>query len=58
MTDLSQEDGVVEDYTELSKTEPARALNRAPFAGFNKTYDDISYALGRAVAQEMMVQEL
>ncbi|MCR9111020.1 DUF2059 domain-containing protein [Marivita sp. XM-24bin2] len=52
------EDGVVEDYTELSRTEPGRALNRALFAGFNKMYDDISYALGMAVAREMQVQEL
>ncbi len=52
------EDGVVEEYTELSRTEPGRALNRALFAGFNKMYDDISYALGMAVAREMQVQEL
>lgn len=52
------EDGVVEDYTELSRTEAGRALNRALFAGFNKMYDDISYALGMAVARQMQVQEL
>jgi hypothetical protein len=52
------EEGVVDRYTELSRTEPGRALNRALFAGFNKMYDDISYALGRAVAREMQVQEL
>ncbi|PRY76471.1 DUF2059 domain-containing protein [Marivita geojedonensis] len=52
------EDGVVESYTELSQTDPGRALNRALFAGFNKMYDDISYALGMAVAREMQVQEL
>lgn len=52
------EDGVVEDYTELSRTDPGRALNRALFAGFNKMYDDISYALGLAVARQMQVQEL
>lgn len=52
------EDGVVEDYTTLSRTEPGRALNRALFAGFNRMYDDISYALGMAVAREMQVQEL
>lgn len=51
-------DGVVEDYTELSRTDAGRALNRALFAGFNKMYDDISYALGMAVAREMQVQEL
>ncbi|WP_299785710.1 DUF2059 domain-containing protein [uncultured Marivita sp.] len=52
------EDGVVDDYTELSRTDPGRALNRALFAGFNKMYDDISYALGLAVARQMQVQEL
>ncbi|WP_143152697.1 DUF2059 domain-containing protein [Marivita hallyeonensis] len=52
------EHGVVEEYTALSKTEPGRALNRALFAGFNKMYDDISYALGIAVARQMQVQEL
>ena len=52
------EDGVVEDYTELSQTDPGRALNRALFAGFNEMYDDISYALGMAVARQMQVQEL
>lgn len=52
------EDGVVDDYTELSRTDAGRALNRALFAGFNKMYDDISYALGMAVARQMQVQEL
>jgi hypothetical protein len=52
------EDGVVSDYSELSRTGPGRALNRALFAGFNKMYDDISYALGMAVARHMQVQEL
>ena len=52
------EDGVVEQYTELSKTDAGRALNRALFAGFNQMYDDISYALGLAVARQMQVQEL
>jgi hypothetical protein len=42
----------------LSRTDAGRALNRALFAGFNKMYDDISYALGMAVAREMQVQEL
>lgn len=51
-------EGVVEDYTALSRTDPGRALNRALFAGFNKMYDDISYALGKAVARQMQVQEL
>jgi len=52
------DEGVVDDYTDLSRTDDGSALNRALFAGFNKMYDDISYALGRAVAREMQVQEL
>lgn len=52
------EDGVVANYTELSRSAPGKALNRALFAGFNKMYDDISYALGMAVARQMQVQEL
>lgn len=52
------DDGVVEEYTDLSRTDAGSALNRALFAGFNKMYDDISYALGMAVAREMQVQEL
>lgn len=52
------EDGVIDDYTDLSRTDAGRALNRALFAGFNRMYDDISYALGIAVAREMQVQEL
>lgn len=51
-------DGVVEQYTKLSRTDPGRALNRALFAGFNEMYDDISYALGKAVARQMQVQDL
>ena len=51
-------DGVIEDYTALSRTDPGEALNRALFAGFNQMYNDISYALGLAVAREMQVQEL
>lgn len=51
-------DGVVQEYTALSRTDAGRALNRALFAGFNEMYDDISYALGMAVARQMQVQEL
>lgn len=52
------EDEVVQNYTELSGTDAGRALNRALFSGFNKMYNDISYALGMAVARQMQVQEL
>lgn len=52
------EDGVVQSYTELSRTPEGRALNRALFDGFNGMYDDISYALGLSVARQMQVQDL
>ncbi|SNT27070.1 DUF2059 domain-containing protein [Antarctobacter heliothermus] len=45
-------------YIALSETSQGRALNRALFAGFNAMYDEISYALGLAAAQQMQQQEL
>lgn len=53
---LSTED--LEAYIALSETAQGRALNRALFAGFNAMYDEISYALGLAVAQQMQQQDL
>lgn len=45
-------------YIAFSNTDAGAALNRALFAGFGKAYEDISYALGRAVALNMTAQEL
>lgn len=52
------EDEELEAYIALSETSQGRALNRALFAGFNAMYDEISYALGLAAAQQMKQQEL
>lgn len=49
---------VLERYVELSETEAGRAMNRALFAGFDRMYAEISYALGRALAREMEATEL
>ena len=51
-------DGEIEDYIEFSRTDAGQALNRALFTGFGKAYEDISYALGRAVALNMTAEEL
>lgn len=48
----------LEQYTELSETPEGQAMNTALFTAFDKMYSDISYALGRAVAQAMSSQEL
>lgn len=45
-------------YIAFSETPAGQALNRALFEGFGKAYEDISYALGRAVALNMTAQEL
>ncbi|WP_417719195.1 hypothetical protein [Salipiger sp.] len=51
-------DKVLMDYVKLSATEEGKAMNRALFAGFNGMYDEISYALGLAAAQQMKGQDL
>ncbi|KUF11408.1 DUF2059 domain-containing protein [Pseudoponticoccus marisrubri] len=51
-------DAVLDEYVALSGSEDGRRLNRALFAGFNAMYDEISYALGLAAAQEMQGQDL
>ena len=45
-------------YIAFSDTEAGQALNRALFVGFGRAYEDISYALGRAVALNMQAEEL
>lgn len=49
---------VLREYIALSQTEAGRAMNRALFAGFDKMYAEISYALGRALAREMLATDL
>lgn len=51
-------DDELRSYLAFSETDAGQALNRALFAGFAKAYEDISYALGRAVALNMMAQDL
>lgn len=48
----------LEGYIALSETSQGKVLNRALFAGFNAMYDEISYALGLAAAQQMQQQDL
>ena len=45
-------------YLAFSETRAGQALNRALFDGFGAAYEDISYALGRAVALNMTAEEL
>lgn len=52
------EDATVETYIDFSRSDAGSALNRALFAGFNDMYNQISYALGRALARDLEVQEL
>ncbi len=52
------DDTELEAYIAFSQSDAGQALNRALFNGFGAAYDDISYALGRAVALNMTTQEL
>lgn len=52
------DDPALDAYIDLSSSDEGRLLNRALFAGFNRMYDDISYGLGLAAAQEMQGQDL
>jgi hypothetical protein len=52
------EDATLEAYVALSVTPEGRAMNRALFAGFDRMYAEISYALGLAIAREMQSEEL
>ncbi len=53
---LSDEE--MQRYLAFSETEAGQALNRALFDGFGRAYQDISYALGRTVALNMLAEEL
>lgn len=52
------EDDALRAYVDLAASASGQALNRALFAGFDKMYVDISYALGLALARQMTAQEL
>ncbi|WP_425038731.1 DUF2059 domain-containing protein [Primorskyibacter sp. S187A] len=45
-------------YADVVSTPEGKAMNTALFAGFDAMYGDISYALGRAIAGQMDVQDL
>jgi hypothetical protein len=47
-----------ETYIAFSRTAAGRALNRGLFDGFGAAYVEISYALGQAVAVNMVQEEL
>lgn len=45
-------------YADFAEADVGRALNSGLFAGFDPLYEDISYALGRAMALNMAAEEL
>ncbi|MBB3994426.1 hypothetical protein GGR95_002072 [Sulfitobacter undariae] len=45
-------------YAEFTSSPAGKALNSGFFAGFDPLYEDISYALGRAMALNMVAEEL
>ena len=45
-------------YAGLYRTEPGQKFNTAIFKAYNTLYDQISYALGRAIARQLKSEEL
>jgi len=52
------EEAELGSYADFAETDAGRGLNQALFDGFGRAYEDISYALGRAVALNMTAEEL
>lgn len=50
-------DATLDGYVALSSTPEGQALNRALFAAFNRMHDEISFALGLALASRMQPGE-
>ena len=48
----------LEAYAELYRTPEGRVLNTAVFNAYDRMYDEISYLLGQAVAEQMRSEEL
>ncbi len=48
----------MEGYIAFWQTEPGRDLNRAIFVAFDEMYEDLSYLLGLAIAEQMMIEDL
>lgn len=51
-------DAQLQSYIDFSSTPAGQAVNRGLFSGFGAAYEDISYALGRAVALNMTARDL
>ncbi|OAN71489.1 hypothetical protein A8B82_04160 [Sulfitobacter sp. EhC04] len=51
-------DEQLQAYIDFGTTPAGQAVNRGLFDGFGAAYEDISYALGRAVALNMTAQDL
>ncbi|SLN11004.1 hypothetical protein PEL8287_00213 [Roseovarius litorisediminis] len=52
------ESDLLEDYIALYRSPAGRDLNRALFQAFDRMYEQISYLLGQAVAQNMLSEKL
>jgi len=49
---------VLDGYVAFWRTEEGQLLNRAIFVAFDQMYEDISYLLGLAIAEQLQIQEL
>ena len=52
------DDSEIATLVAFTQTQAGRALNAAIFEGFGSMYADISYALGRAIALNMVALDL
>lgn len=52
------EPDVLDSYAAFWRTEAGQDLNRAIFVAFDDMYEDLSYLLGLAIAEQMMIEEL
>lgn len=51
-------DPELDDYIDVTASQAGQAMNKALFAGFNRMYDEVSYALGLAMAEQMAGSDL
>ncbi|WP_338547975.1 DUF2059 domain-containing protein [Roseovarius phycicola] len=51
-------DDELEAYAEFYRSEQGKVLNAAIFEAYDQMYEELSYLLGRAVAQQMQSEEL
>ncbi len=52
------DDDELEAYAEFYRSEQGKVLNAAIFEAYDQMYEELSYLLGRAVAQQMQSEEL